>query len=109
MSVPTALLLSGVVYFSAEWILGSAAGRLEPGANTSMGAWLVFFLLTHYVQTLLHRGILKLTLTGCRKTQCQFNAFILLDLQREEILCIRGLVNFGVPKHIHRCNGPTLR
>jgi len=46
MSVPAALLWFGVMFFCAKWILASAAGRLEPGANTSMGTLLVFFLLT---------------------------------------------------------------
>ena len=45
MSVPAALLWFGVMFFCAKWLLASAAGRLEPGANTSMGALLVFFLL----------------------------------------------------------------
>ena len=46
MSVPAALLWFGVMFFCAKWILASAAGRLEPGVNTSMGALLVFFLFT---------------------------------------------------------------
>ena len=45
MSVPAAVLWFGVILFCAKWLLASAAGRLEPGANTSMGALLVFFLL----------------------------------------------------------------
>jgi hypothetical protein len=45
VSVPAALLWFGVMFFCAKWLLASAAGRLEPGANTSMGALLVFFLL----------------------------------------------------------------
>jgi CDP-diglyceride synthetase len=46
MSVPAALLWFGVTFFCAKWILASATGHLEPGANTSMRALLVFFLLT---------------------------------------------------------------
>jgi hypothetical protein len=45
MSVPAALLWFGAMFFGAKWILASATGHLEPGADTSMGALLVFFLL----------------------------------------------------------------
>jgi len=45
VSVPAFLLWVGVLAFLAKWFRAWAAGRLEPGANTSMEALFVVFLL----------------------------------------------------------------
>ena len=44
-SVPAFLLWVGVLAFLAKWFQAWTAGRLEPGANTSMEALLVVFIL----------------------------------------------------------------
>lgn len=75
VSIPTALLWFGVMFFSIKWLLASTSGRLVPGVNTSGKELLIIFLLALLLAI---GGLFSCIMTWMRKLNSRWQTVSLI-------------------------------